>query len=59
MEKYSTWIAGAILAGILVVGIFSLGSNSAKHRVCDRIGGVYIQTYNGYECVQLTVIELK
>lgn len=57
----NVWWIIIILLFVFVAGSFySLGSESKANRICDQLGGMYVQTWNqGHKCVMLTEIPLK
>jgi hypothetical protein len=52
------WIFGVIAVLLLAVICYGLGSQSKTNKVCEQIGGVYVQTWNGYKCIHATEITL-
>ena len=53
------WVFG--VSGILLLALicYGLGSQSKTNKFCDQIGGVYVQTWNGYKCIMATEITLN
>ena len=59
-EKAIAWAIGVAFVLLLVYAIFANGVHSARQDVCDKVGGVYVQTYSrGPQCIQATVVEMK
>jgi hypothetical protein len=52
------WIFGVLAVLLLAVLCYGLGSQSKTNKVCEQIGGVYVQTWNGYKCIHATEITL-
>jgi len=48
----------ALLFVFVAGSFYNLGSDIAKNKVCDQIGGVYVKTYIGYKCLHITEITL-
>ena len=56
----SNWILGVVFVAIIAVLGYGLGSEAKTNKICDQLGGMYIQTWSsGYKCVMLTEIPLK
>jgi hypothetical protein len=53
------WIFGVLAVLLLAVLCYGLGSQSKTNKFCDQIGGVYVQTWNGYKCIMATEITLN
>ena len=54
------YILGGIAVLLLAVLCYGLGSEAKTNKICDQLGGMYIQTWSsGYKCVMLTEIPLK
>jgi hypothetical protein len=48
-----------VLLFVFIAGTFYLaGAQNTKDKICNQIGGVYVQTFNGYKCVHTTEIDL-
>jgi hypothetical protein len=52
---YVFGVLGIVLLALICYG---LGSQSKTNKFCDQIGGVYVQTWNGYKCIHVTEITL-
>jgi hypothetical protein len=52
------YICGAILIVLIAVLGYNLGSSSRKNEICQKIGGVYVSTYEGNRCLYVKEIEL-
>jgi hypothetical protein len=52
------WIFGVLAVLLLALLCYGLGSQSKTNKVCEQIGGVYVQTWNGYKCIHATEITL-
>lgn len=54
------YILGGFFVLLVAVLCYGLGSEAKTNKVCDQLGGMYIQTWSsGYKCVMLTEIPLK
>jgi hypothetical protein len=53
------YVFGAVLVVIFALLGYGLGSQSQTNKLCDQVGGVYVQTWNGYKCIMATEITLK
>jgi hypothetical protein len=53
------WVFGVIAVLLLAVLCYGLGSQSKTNKFCDQIGGIYVQTWNGYKCIMATEITLN
>lgn len=54
------YILGGFFVLLVAVLCYGLGSESKTNKICDQLGGMYIQTWSsGYKCVMLTEIPLK
>jgi hypothetical protein len=52
------WVFGVIAVLLLALICYSLGSQSKTNKVCEQIGGVYVQTWNGHKCIHASEITL-
>lgn len=54
------WIILTLLFVYVAGSFYYLGSEAKANRICDQLGGMYVQTWNqGYKCVMITEIPLK
>ena len=54
------YIMGGIAVLLLAVICYGLGSQAKTNKICDQVGGVYVQTWSdGYKCIMATEITLK
>jgi hypothetical protein len=54
------YILGGFFVLLVAVLCYGLGSEAKTNKICDQLGGMYIQTWSsGYKCVMLTEIPLK
>ena len=54
------YIMGGLFVLLLAVLCYGLGSQAKTNKICDQLGGMYVQTWSdGYKCVMLTEIPLK
>lgn len=54
------YIMGGVFVLLLAVLCYGLGSQAKTNKICDQLGGVYVQTWNdGYKCIMATEITLK
>jgi hypothetical protein len=54
------YILGGIFVLVIALLCYGLGSEAKTNRICDQLGGMYVQTWSsGYKCVMLTEIPLK
>lgn len=60
LQKSIVWVAGIIFAALIIYVIFANGVHSARQDVCDKVGGVYVQTYSrGPQCINADIIQMK
>ena len=54
------YIMGGIFVLLLAVLCYGLGSQAKTNKICEQVGGMYVQTWNdGYKCIMATEIALK
>ena len=54
------YIVGGFLVLLLAVICYGLGSQAKTNKICDQVGGMYVQTWSdGYKCIMATEIALK
>ena len=54
------WLFGAALIVLVAALGYGLGSQSQTNKLCNQVGGVYVQTWSsGYVCIMATEITLK
>jgi hypothetical protein len=54
------YIFGGILVLLVAVLCYGLGSQAKANKICDQVGGMYVQTWSdGYKCIMATEITLK
>lgn len=52
------WIMLALLFVFVALAFYGAGVQATKDKVCNQIGGVYVQTWNGHKCIHATEIDL-
>lgn len=52
------YVFGAVLIVLIAVLGYNLGSSSRKNEICQKIGGVYVHTYEGNRCLYVKEIDL-
>jgi hypothetical protein len=52
------YMMGGLAVILLALICYGLGSQAKEAKVCQQIGGVYVQTYSGYKCLHVTEIDL-
>lgn len=54
------YIFGGLAVLLVAVLCYGLGSQAKTNKICDQLGGVYVQTWSdGYKCIMATEITLK
>ena len=54
------YIVGGFLVLLLAVLCYGLGSQAKTNKICEQVGGMYVQTWSdGYKCIMATEIPLK
>lgn len=54
------YILGGFFVLLLAVLCYGLGSQAKTNKICEQVGGVYVQTWSdGYKCIMATEIPLK
>ena len=54
------YVMGGIAVLLVAVLCYGLGSQAKTNRICDQVGGMYVQTWSdGYKCIMATEIPLK
>ena len=54
------YIMGGLFVLLLAVLCYGLGSQAKTNKICDQVGGMYVQTWSdGYKCIMATEIPLK
>jgi len=54
------YVFGVLAVLLLAVICYGLGSQSQTNKLCNQVGGVYVQTWSsGYVCIMATEITLK
>lgn len=59
-EKITMYVLVAFIAACGIYVIYTTGVHNARKQVCEKVGGVYVNTYNAEpQCINATTIELK
>ena len=54
------YIMGGLFVLLLAVLCYGLGSQAKTNKICEQVGGMYVQTWSdGYKCIMATEITLK
>ena len=54
------YVFGVLAILLVAVICYGLGSQAKTNKICDQVGGVYVQTWSdGYKCIMATEITLK
>ena len=54
------YIMGGVFVLLLAVLCYGLGSQAKTNKICEQVGGMYVQTWSdGYKCIMATEITLK